>query len=89
VFYATYLGLLAVAAAIVLVPGAPLVPILFLSQALNAVLLLVLLPFMRGIAADESIMGVHRLGPAGRVATAVAIAMIAVAVACLGGLTVT
>jgi Mn2+/Fe2+ NRAMP family transporter len=89
VFYATYLGLLVVAAAIVLVPGAPLVPILFLSQALNAVLLLVLLPFMRGIAADESIMGAHRLGPAGRVATAVAIAMIAVAVACLGVLTVT
>ena len=46
-----------VAAALVLIPGAPLVPILFLSQALNAVLLLVLLPLMRRLARDRAVMG--------------------------------
>ena len=55
-----------VAAAIVLIPGAPLIPILFLSQALNAVLLLVLLPFMRRLAGDPAVMGEHRLRGAGR-----------------------
>ena len=39
-FYGAYGASVAVAAALVLIPGAPLVPILFLSQALNAVLLL-------------------------------------------------
>ena len=38
-----------VAAGLVLIPGAPLIPILFLTQALNAVLLLVLLPFIRSL----------------------------------------
>src|SRR6185436_5052943 len=46
-FYCSYGIVVAIAATLVLIPGAPLVPILFLSQALNAVLLLVLLPFMR------------------------------------------
>ena len=49
-FYLTYGAIVLLAAAIVLIPGAPLVPILFLSQALNAVLLLVILPFMRRLA---------------------------------------
>jgi Mn2+/Fe2+ NRAMP family transporter len=87
-FYGTYVGVLVVAAAIVLIPGAPLIPILFLSQALNAVLLLALLPFMRGIANDESIRGAHRLGPWGRATTGVAIGVIACSVAALGVLTV-
>jgi Mn2+/Fe2+ NRAMP family transporter len=41
----------------VLVPGAPLVPILFLTQALNAVLLLPLLILMIVLARDRSLMG--------------------------------
>ena len=86
-FYASYLGMLLVAGAVVLIPGAPLIPILFLSQALNALLLLVLLPFMRGIAADEELMGSHRLGPRERVATAAAIVAIGFAIVCLGVLT--
>ena len=36
----TYIAMTAVGAGIVLVPGAPLVPILFLTQAVNAVMLL-------------------------------------------------
>jgi hypothetical protein len=40
-----------VAAVIVLIPGAPLIQILFLTQALNAVLL----PFMRSLGRDRAL----------------------------------
>jgi Mn2+/Fe2+ NRAMP family transporter len=75
----------AVAAGIVLVPGAALVPILFLSQALNAVLLPPLLIFMARIGRDPLVMGLHR---SGRVVTAAYGASIAVVVASVGGLAV-
>ena len=55
-----------VGAGIALIPGARLVEILFLTQALNAVLLLPLLWFMRDVAADRRIMGAHALTPRGR-----------------------
>ena len=58
-----------VAAAIVLIPGAPLIQILFLTQALNAVLLLVMLPFLRRLGGDRELMGEHALGPVARVAS--------------------
>ena len=51
-----------VAVAIVLIPNAPLVQILFLSQALNAVLLLPLLVFIARIAGDAQVMGRHVSG---------------------------
>ena len=69
-----------------LIPGAPLVPILFLSQALNAVLLLPLLPLMRALARDPAVMGEHAIGRGDSVASAVAIAVIAVSVVLLGAL---
>jgi Mn2+/Fe2+ NRAMP family transporter len=87
-FYASFVAVVAVAAALVLVPGAPLVPILFFSQALNAVLLLVLLPFMRRLARDPAVMGTHVIGGAGRVLTGVALALVAVSVGALAVLTV-
>jgi Mn2+/Fe2+ NRAMP family transporter len=83
VFYATYGVIVVTAVVIVLLPGAPLVGILYLTQALNAVLLLPLLVFIRGLARDRELMGVHALGRAGRAATAVAIAALAVCVAAL------
>ncbi len=86
-FYLSYAVVVAVAAVLVLIPGAPLIPILFLSQALNAVLLLVLLPFMRSLGRDRELMGEHALGRAGRLATGVALAVIAVSVLALGVLT--
>jgi len=69
---------------IVLIPGAPLIEILFLTQALNAVLLLVLLPFMRALGRDRELMGEHALGRAGRATTGLALGVIAVAVVALG-----
>lgn len=88
-FYWTFISIVVVASAIVLVPGAPLIPILFLSQALNAVLLLVLLPFMRGLAKDPEVMGEHASGRAGRLLTGTALAVVAASVVALAVLTVT
>jgi len=87
-FYCSYGVVLIVAAALVLVPGAPLIPILFLSQALNAVLLLVLLPFMRRLARDPVVMGENALGPTGRVLTAIVFCLVAASVIALAVLSV-
>lgn len=87
-FYLSYGIVVIVAAVFVLIPGAPLIPILFLSQALNAILLLVLLPFMRSLGRDRELMGGHALGRGDRLVTGVALAVIAVSVLALGVLTV-
>jgi NRAMP (natural resistance-associated macrophage protein)-like metal ion transporter len=88
-FYATFVSIVVIAAAIVLIPGAPLIPILFLSQALNAVLLLVLLPFMRRLANDPAVMGQHASGRSGRILTGAALVLVAASVAGLAVLTAT
>jgi NRAMP (natural resistance-associated macrophage protein)-like metal ion transporter len=76
-FYGAYGATVLVAVTLVLIPGAPLIPILFLSQALNAVLLLAILPFLRALARDPVLMGEHRLGRVDSIATAVIIALVA------------
>jgi len=73
---------------IILIPGAPLVPILFLSQALNAVLLLPILGFVYGIVRDRDLMGEHALGRGGALAALATIALLAVCVVALGVLSV-
>jgi len=87
-FYLSFAAVIAVAAAIVLIPGAPLIQLLFLTQALNAVLLLVLLPFLRRLGRDRELMGDHALGRPGRIATGLALALIAASVAALAVLTI-
>ena len=67
-FYLSFGAVIGVAALIVLIPGAPLISILFLTQALNAVLLLPLLWFIRGIARDRGLMGEAAVGRAGAAA---------------------
>jgi NRAMP (natural resistance-associated macrophage protein)-like metal ion transporter len=83
-----YGAVVAFAAVLVLIPGAPLIPILFLSQALNAVLLLVLLPFMRALGRNRDLMGEHALGRGGRFATGIALGVVAISVLGLAVLTV-
>jgi len=83
VFYGAYLASMAVAAAIVLIPGISLVPVLFLSQALNAVLLLAILPFLRSLAADRELMGDHALGRWDKLATGLVLALVALSVGAL------
>ena len=87
VFYRSFGAVVLVAGALVLIPGAPLIQILFLSQALNAVLLLVMLPFMRRLAADPELMGDEALSTGGRIVTGVALALIAASVVALAVLT--
>jgi Mn2+/Fe2+ NRAMP family transporter len=87
-FYLSFGAVVALAAALVLIPGVPLLQILFLSQALNAVLLLAILPFMRSLAGDRELMGAHALGRGGRIATGVTLAAIAVSVLSLAVLSV-
>ena len=80
-FYGTYGVVVAVGAGVVLIPGAPLIDILFLTQALNAVLLLPLLWFMRGVASDRRTMGEHALSTTGRATTLVAMTLIGACIA--------
>ncbi|MEK6328224.1 MAG: Nramp family divalent metal transporter [Actinomycetota bacterium] len=87
-FYASYEAMVFIAATLVLIPGAPLLSILFLSQALNAILLLVLLPFMRSLGRDPAVMGEHALGRAGLALTGAALVLVATSVAALAVLTV-
>ena len=59
-FYSTFASITVVAATLVLLPGAPLIKILLLTQILNAILLLPLLLYMFGISRDERLMGEYR-----------------------------
>jgi NRAMP (natural resistance-associated macrophage protein)-like metal ion transporter len=80
VFYGTYLAVAAVAVAIVLLPGVSLIPLLVLTQVLNAILLLPLLIFMYALGRDPDLMGEHRVR--GRSAAAYLGTIVAVA-ACI------
>lgn len=84
VFYGSYGVVVALAAAAVVVPGAPLVDILFLSQALNAILLLPLLVLIARIAGDRDLMGPHVNGRVETWAVWTTTAVIAVCVGALG-----
>jgi Mn2+/Fe2+ NRAMP family transporter len=87
-FYLSYAAVVVVAAALVLIPGAPLISILFLTQALNAVLLLILLPFMRALGKDRELMGANRLSAVDRLLTGAALLIVAASVLALAVLTV-
>ena len=56
-FYGTYVVLIGLAATIVLLPGISLIPVLVLTQVLNAILLLPLMVLMYRLARDKLIMG--------------------------------
>lgn len=61
-------------------PGAPLVRILFLTQVLNAVLLLPLLVALRALGRDPRVMGDRRNGPVGDALALGALALVALSV---------
>lgn len=83
IFYCTYGAVVSVAAVVVLIPGAPLIPILFLTQALNAVLLLPLLVLLARMSHDVDLMGAHRSSRAGAAAQAVTIVLLGACVSVL------
>ena len=62
VFYGVYAFVVVIAAGLVLLPNAPLVAILYLTQALNAILLVPLLVLIIGLATNQHLMGEHAVG---------------------------
>jgi Mn2+/Fe2+ NRAMP family transporter len=87
-FYLGFGAVTTIGAAVVLIPGAPLIAILVLTQALNAVLLLPLLVFMYRIARDRDLMGDYVAGPVLAASYLVAIALIGACVVALGVLSI-
>ena len=80
VFYSSYLVVLGLGAAIVLLPGLPLVPVLFLTQVLNAVLLLPLLFAMRRLGRDRELLGEFANGRRGDLVVLVALSIVAASI---------
>ena len=87
-FYVTFVGVLSLGAAIVLLPGVELVPLLVLTQVVNAVLLLPLLVAMQHLGRDPGVMGQYRNGRLGTAAAATAFALVTASVVGLGLATV-
>jgi NRAMP (natural resistance-associated macrophage protein)-like metal ion transporter len=88
-FYGSYALIVGLGAGIVLIPGAPLIPLLFLTQALNAVLLLPLMVFMYLIARDPRTMGALTNRRGATIAQLAVLVLVALCVAGLGALAVT
>jgi Mn2+/Fe2+ NRAMP family transporter len=87
VFYGVYGFVVVAGAGLVLIPGAPLVPILYLTQALNAILLVPLLVLIIGLSTDRHIMGEHAVGRSHGLALWLVTAVISLSVAALIWLT--
>jgi NRAMP (natural resistance-associated macrophage protein)-like metal ion transporter len=80
-FYGGFLGVLGLGAAVVLIPGVPLVPILFSTQVLNAVLLLPLLVALRSLGRDRNVLGTFANGVVGDVLVLIALAIVTASIA--------
>jgi Mn2+/Fe2+ NRAMP family transporter len=79
-FYSTFAIITVLAASLILIPGAPLITILIVSQIINAVLLLPLLLYMFGISRDKRLMGEFRASQTMSVVYGIIIAIVAVCV---------
>jgi len=79
-FYATYVLIVAIAVASVLIFGGALIPILYLTQALNAILLPPLLVMMWRMGRDPAVMGRLTTGPALSLAELASLALVVVCV---------
>jgi Mn2+/Fe2+ NRAMP family transporter len=82
-FYGTFGFVTLLSMSLVLIPNAPIIPILVLTQVLNAVLLLPLLAFMYGIARDRKLMGSHAASRSMSATYIVAIVLIATCILAL------
>ena len=82
-FYGTFGAITLLAAGLILLPGAPLITILVLTQILNAVLLLPLLIFMFGISKDTRLMGEYAASKKMSVIYGIIITIVTI---CVGGM---
>jgi len=77
-FYGLYTGLIGLGAAIILVPGVPLLPVMYLSQVANGVLLPVVLVFMLLLVNRRDLMGEHVNSRAGNAVAWLTVAVMSV-----------
>jgi Mn2+/Fe2+ NRAMP family transporter len=84
-FYGLYTGLIALGAAIIIVPGIPLVPVMYLSQVANGVLLPIVLVFMLLLVNRRELMGGHVNGTAMNAAAWVTVIVTGALALYLGG----
>jgi Mn2+/Fe2+ NRAMP family transporter len=70
-------------ATLILIPGAPLIKILVVTQVLNAILLLPLLIYMYGISKDERLMGEFVATSTMKTIYLIIIAVVGVAISCM------
>lgn len=82
-FYLTFGLITGISAIFILIPGAPLITILVVTQVLNAILLLPLLIYMYGISKDERLMGEFVATRTMKVIYSIIITVVAVALACM------
>ena len=85
-FYGTYVVIVAVGVTVVLAAGSALVPLLYLTQALNAILLPPLLVMMWRVGCDPAVMGGLVTG---RVLSAIQLTALGLVVASVLGLAIT
>jgi Mn2+/Fe2+ NRAMP family transporter len=82
-FYAAFVGLTVAAASVVSLPGMPLIPLIYFSQVVNAVLLPLHVVALQLLSRDAAIMGEARSSGLSQAAGWVSITLI---VACVGAL---
>ena len=83
IFYGLYTSLIVLSSIVVLIPGIPLFPLMWLSQVLNAILLPLVMAFMLRLANDTGIMKKWRNSRLTNVLAAVLAAVITLATAAL------
>jgi Mn2+/Fe2+ NRAMP family transporter len=84
-FYAAFVGLTVAAASVVSLPGLPLIPLIYTSQVVNAVLLPLHVIALQLLARDVRIMGEARSGLPAQIAGWTSIALIVACIAALIG----
>jgi Mn2+/Fe2+ NRAMP family transporter len=83
IFYGLYTSLIVLSSIVVLLPGLPLFPLMWLSQVLNAILLPLVMAFMLRLANDTGIMKKWRNSRLTNLLAAVLAAVITLATAAL------
>jgi Mn2+/Fe2+ NRAMP family transporter len=83
-FYSAFVGLTIAAASVVSLPGMPLIPLIYTSQVVNAVMLPLHVIALQLLARDKAIMGEASSTRASQVAGWVSIVLIVVCVGALG-----
>jgi Mn2+/Fe2+ NRAMP family transporter len=82
-FYLTFGLITGISAFLILIPGAPLIKILVLTQIINAILLLPLLIYMFGISKDKQLMGEFVATRTMKTIYSIIIAVVGVAISCM------